>query len=197
MSSQAGEITLAFDRADQFTTAASILEGPPPGRTKISVRTVSLADLMEEFQFSRVDFLKLDCEGSEYDILYQTDPAVLRKVGCIGMETPSRPPGGSEQNGRLRFSRLAGFFRQHATGQQHGLRLAAISLTEANPRPPRQPAHMPIPQGAKNPPPVSPARGIAERHHHQQQRRRAVHEQAQPQPQRQQRPRRDIGIFLK
>jgi FkbM family methyltransferase len=92
MSSKPGEITLSFDRSDRFTTAASVLENST-GVDKVSVPAVPLARLMENFKFERVDFLKLDCEGSEYDILYDTDPAVLEKVDCIAMETHrgSRP----------------------------------------------------------------------------------------------------------
>jgi FkbM family methyltransferase len=86
MSSLAGEITLSFNRSEHFTTAASVLDNAT-GADKVSVKTVPLARMMEDYQFDRVDFLKLDCEGSEYDILYQCEPAVLRKVGCIGMET--------------------------------------------------------------------------------------------------------------
>jgi len=37
-------------------------------------------------QLKRIDYLKMDCEGAEYDILFKCKDSVLRKIKKIGME---------------------------------------------------------------------------------------------------------------
>ena len=54
--------------------------------SRISVKTASLADLMSENAISRIDFLKMDCEGAEYAILYSCPDKVLNSIRKISME---------------------------------------------------------------------------------------------------------------
>jgi FkbM family methyltransferase len=86
MRSQGGHVILHFDRSDSFTTSASILQGAGGG-DEICVKAISLNQLLADFHLSRIDFLKLDCEGSEYDILYHCDGALLDSIRRIAMET--------------------------------------------------------------------------------------------------------------
>ncbi|MGA2030237.1 MAG: FkbM family methyltransferase, partial [Verrucomicrobiota bacterium] len=86
MRSQSGNVTLNFDQSDSFTTAASALKNTG-ALDEISVKAISLPQLLADFNLSRIDFLKLDCEGSEYDILYHCDQAVLDSIRYISMET--------------------------------------------------------------------------------------------------------------
>ena len=83
---QAGNIILNFDQGDSFTTAASVIRGAGGG-DEISVKAISLKQLMADFGLDRIDFLKLDCEGSEYDILYHCEGALLDSIRCVSMET--------------------------------------------------------------------------------------------------------------
>jgi FkbM family methyltransferase len=90
---QSGQITLRYNLTDGFTTAASILKNVD-GQAEISVKSFSIAQLMADFALKQIDFLKLDCEGSEYDIIYQSDEAALGKIRRIAIEThPSAEPG--------------------------------------------------------------------------------------------------------
>jgi FkbM family methyltransferase len=50
------------------------------------VSTVSLQGIIETHRIERLDVLKLDCEGAEYDILFSTPPDVLKIVRSIRME---------------------------------------------------------------------------------------------------------------
>jgi FkbM family methyltransferase len=52
----------------------------------ISVPATTLADVFERLSIPRCDFLKIDCEGAEYDILLSTPDATLSKVTHIAME---------------------------------------------------------------------------------------------------------------
>lgn len=55
------------------------------GTAAVSVTTRTLADLFDAHGIERCDLLKIDCEGSEYDILLPT-PRVLERVDRIVME---------------------------------------------------------------------------------------------------------------
>lgn len=50
------------------------------------VKSVSLNDICAKHGLEHIDFLKLDCEGAEYDILLKTDGEILRKCQCISLE---------------------------------------------------------------------------------------------------------------
>jgi len=46
----------------------------------------SLEDLLRDQSIEIVDFLKIDCEGAEYDALYSTDEKILRIINVISLE---------------------------------------------------------------------------------------------------------------
>jgi FkbM family methyltransferase len=57
-----------------------------PTAEHIEVATRSLPDWMLEAGLERIDFLKLDCEGSEIEIIEQLDPATARRIAQIALE---------------------------------------------------------------------------------------------------------------
>jgi len=52
----------------------------------IRVPAVTLAAAMERLGIDRCDFLKLDCEGAEYDILLTAGEQTLSRIGHIALE---------------------------------------------------------------------------------------------------------------
>ncbi len=56
------------------------------GQDAIVVKSVSLGEVFEHNGIIICDFLKADCEGAEFDILLNTDIAVLRRVKHICIE---------------------------------------------------------------------------------------------------------------
>jgi FkbM family methyltransferase len=94
VSGTTGTIRLHYDASDSFTTAASVLDNKH-GST-IDVETTTLQQILSYNHLNRVDFLKLDCEGSEYPILYDAPPAVLDKISAIAIET--HPGKGEREN---------------------------------------------------------------------------------------------------
>jgi FkbM family methyltransferase len=50
------------------------------------IKTFSLDELFEREQINKCDFLKLDCEGSEYKILYNASDKTLNSIEKIVME---------------------------------------------------------------------------------------------------------------
>lgn len=51
-----------------------------------SVKTIGLRDIFEDNNLKKINFLKIDCEGSEYDILFNTPKRYLSKIDRIAME---------------------------------------------------------------------------------------------------------------
>lgn len=50
------------------------------------VSTVTIGKLIEDLKLPRIDLLKLDCEGTEYEIILGCPQKVISKIGCIVME---------------------------------------------------------------------------------------------------------------
>jgi FkbM family methyltransferase len=56
------------------------------GGEKTVVQVVSLAEFMKEHHLHRIDFMKIDCEGAEYEILAACPPSVTDLIGRIALE---------------------------------------------------------------------------------------------------------------
>jgi len=60
--------------------------GELDNKQMIQVECVTIAEAMETFSVDRLDFLKLDCEGEEFAILYGLEQRILRSIGTIALE---------------------------------------------------------------------------------------------------------------
>ncbi|MFC1488226.1 FkbM family methyltransferase [Thermodesulfobacteriota bacterium] len=89
-----GEISISFDPEDSFTTAASVFEKPDLRSKIIKVPCVTLQEIFNQYRFERCDLLKMDCEGAEYEILYNCPASYLRRISQIVLEVH----GGAEPN---------------------------------------------------------------------------------------------------
>lgn len=56
------------------------------GGIPVRIETISLSTLFEKHGITVCDYLKLDCEGAEYEALYGLPEADLKRIRCIGME---------------------------------------------------------------------------------------------------------------
>lgn len=79
-------ITLHYDESDAFTTSASIFNDQKQ-KNKLVVGSTSLERIIQDHQLSKVDLVKLDCEGSEYEILYNTPGTIFDKISILAIET--------------------------------------------------------------------------------------------------------------
>jgi FkbM family methyltransferase len=83
--SGSNEIALATTGAAvQHTTSVSKADHAASGTIK--VEAISLNDLFAANAITRCDFLKLDCEGGEYGILFNASDETLAKIGHICLE---------------------------------------------------------------------------------------------------------------
>lgn len=81
-----GTLQLHYEGPDQFTTAASMFASAK-GTQLIEVPATTLQDIIANNGLKQIDFLKLDCEGAEYDILYGLNPGQLSRIEHIAIET--------------------------------------------------------------------------------------------------------------
>jgi len=58
-----------------------------PGHTKeIGIQTITLDKIIDQKNIKNIDFLKMDCEGAEYDILFNCKDKTLSTIKKISME---------------------------------------------------------------------------------------------------------------
>lgn len=55
-------------------------------RAESKVQITDLSSMMNEYQIEEIDFLKMDCEGSEYEIIYHTPRAVFERIKVLSLE---------------------------------------------------------------------------------------------------------------
>ncbi len=79
-------LLLHTTKTDGYTTMASVFDNPR-NQQALSVPAVTLPEVIRHYELVRIDFLKLDCEGSEYGILYGLSPEQLQKVRALCVET--------------------------------------------------------------------------------------------------------------
>jgi FkbM family methyltransferase len=70
----------------RFLTRLGRLNPDAPGRQRFSAPQVSLARLMDDHELARVDYLKIDCEGGEYETLRNMDAAHWERIEKVSME---------------------------------------------------------------------------------------------------------------
>jgi len=79
------EMTLhATGEAVQYTTPASTVSGQSAGA--VTVPGLSLDAIFKAEKLTHCDFVKLDCEGCEFDVLLRATPDTLGKIDHICLE---------------------------------------------------------------------------------------------------------------
>lgn len=68
------------------------------GLKSVIVKTISLQEIIKTNNLTTVDLLKMDIEGSEYDILYKLPQNIYKKIKSIAMEFHNIDKG--KQNGK-------------------------------------------------------------------------------------------------
>lgn len=82
-----GNLTLYVEDAADSTVVASVFSDfNQSNEQKVSVPCVSLTEIIEGNQLTSIDILKVDCEGSEFDIFYNTSPELIKRASIIAVE---------------------------------------------------------------------------------------------------------------
>jgi FkbM family methyltransferase len=82
-----GDLTLYLDSEKELTENASVISGFESTHSeKLVVPSITLTQIFKENDLSQIDFVKMDCEGSEFDILYNTEISLLKKIKRMTLE---------------------------------------------------------------------------------------------------------------
>lgn len=79
-------IILLFDFGDESSACHSIYSLGRQDAKPIEVKSITLEELMQRSNISNIDFLKLDCQGAEYNIFFTLNRSIQRKINYIAME---------------------------------------------------------------------------------------------------------------
>ena len=116
---ETGEITLEIRPEDPIhgrSFDGELASDAVHKRTTIPV--VSLRDMLETIVVEKVDLLKMDTEGTEFDILMNEVPETFKKVQRIIMEVHESPPDRTIEQMTKRLNSL-GYETQHYTNKVH------------------------------------------------------------------------------
>ena len=87
VSGKPGPVTLYYNPENTLTPLASTSASFDSRNVqKTEVEAVTVEQIMSEYKLDRIDLLKLDCEGAEYDILYNTPTQLFDKIDMLTME---------------------------------------------------------------------------------------------------------------
>lgn len=75
-----------YDFGPDASACHSVIAMDVKGRAAISVPAVTLDDIMRSERRERIDFLKLDVQGAEYDIFHEIPTETVAKVRHLAME---------------------------------------------------------------------------------------------------------------
>jgi FkbM family methyltransferase len=83
-----GEVLINFNTSDTFTTSATVIQHSPVQNDTAGIRVpcISMFDIFAGNNLSYCDLLKLDCEGAEYEILYNCSDKCLARIKQIALE---------------------------------------------------------------------------------------------------------------
>lgn len=80
-------ITLYFDNQDHNTVIASVFDDfDTHNKESVSIPAISLHEIITANRLQQIDILKMDCEGSEYPILYESPESVWRVIKALAIE---------------------------------------------------------------------------------------------------------------
>ena len=54
--------------------------------TSVPVKSITLSEFLDGYEIEVCDYLKLDCEGAEYEILFSSSPELFQRIPRICME---------------------------------------------------------------------------------------------------------------
>ena len=104
-----GTVEIMFDPDDSFTTNATIVQKPHKHNQTIQVPSITLSDIFSEHSIKRCNLLKMDCEGAEYDIIYNCPLECLSKIDQMAMEVHGGTESGQNIDSLEAYLNAQGF----------------------------------------------------------------------------------------
>jgi FkbM family methyltransferase len=83
LSNKTGEISLNTSAGETVLNSTALSQ---PSDQIVQVPTLMLSDFFKRYSIDHCDYLKMDCEGAEYEILFSTSDEIINKIDRICME---------------------------------------------------------------------------------------------------------------
>ena len=83
VSNTVGQMKLQLSKEDLNHSLTKAIE--PTGETQV-IQTTTLDRIFAKNRINKCDLLKLDCEGSEFKIIYSADESIFKKISTIFIE---------------------------------------------------------------------------------------------------------------
>lgn len=81
-----GKINLNTSSVSEFTTMASVFQNETK-KEKHLVKSIKLDFFISESNLINIDFIKIDCEGAEYSIIYNLPKKIFERINALSVET--------------------------------------------------------------------------------------------------------------
>ena len=95
--------------SDNSVTASVFQDFESQNLKAVTVKAISLEQILNENKLEHVDFLKLDCEGSEYPIVYDSPPEIWKKIRTIFLEVHNLDDNQRNDKALNNFLHTAGY----------------------------------------------------------------------------------------
>lgn len=109
-----GKLSLSFESDDSFTTSANVFGRSGTRGKTIQVPCVSLSEVFDEHHLDRCDLLKIDCEGSEYGVLYNCPADYLQRVTQMTIEVHKGTESNQNMESLTEYLDSHGFKTRHS-----------------------------------------------------------------------------------
>lgn len=79
-------LKINYNPNEDYSVGASVVVSKPGVSSSLEVEAISLKALFDQYEVARCDLLKVDCEGAEYNILFNTPDEVYNSIDKIVIE---------------------------------------------------------------------------------------------------------------
>ncbi len=102
-------LKIFFNKNSDYTDTSSIIRGFENNNDSITVPCTTLEEIYKNENLSYISLLKLDCEGSEYSILYDSPLSLIKNIPFIVVETHDLDDKKNNIHGVVEFLRTLGY----------------------------------------------------------------------------------------
>jgi FkbM family methyltransferase len=132
LAAQSGMRAISEEAESQRRTVVAIDSDSQAARS-VKVASITLPELMERYQLRQVDLLKMDIEGSEWEVLHSTPPSVLRSIRRMEFEYHEVPAHLGYSKERLfDYLESTGFRLLHRVEDDHGTGIAMVEREQVH-----------------------------------------------------------------
>lgn len=103
------DLKIYFNRKQNYTDSSSVIPGFENNHDTLEISCTTLEEIYSVHRLQNIALLKLDCEGSEYSILYDTPVDLINKIPLIVVETHDLDTKNNNIHGIKTFLSALGF----------------------------------------------------------------------------------------